>query len=72
MKNLPYANSEGTDQLAHRCSLICAFVVRYPDSIIHSLAKSKMSGVLLASLVEQACLNLTWLQTTRRTDKEGV
>ena len=32
---MPYANNKGADQPAHPCSLICAFVVRCLDSIIH-------------------------------------
>ena len=54
---MPYANNKGTDQPAHPCSLISAFVVRCLDSVIHTLLKSK-----LASVTEQAGLSLTWSQ----------
>ena len=40
---LQYAYNRGADQLAHPCSLISTFVVRYLDSIICILAKSKIS-----------------------------
>ena len=36
-----YANNKGADQPAHPRSLISVFIVRYLDSIIHILAKSK-------------------------------
>ena len=44
-KNLfyPYVNNKGADQAAHPRSLISTFVVRYLDSIIPILAKSKIS-----------------------------
>ena len=38
-----YANNKGTDQPAHSCSLISAFVVRCLDSIIPALAKAELS-----------------------------
>ena len=38
-----YANNKGADQPAHPHSLISTFVVRYLDSIIPTLAKSKLS-----------------------------
>ena len=38
-----YANNKGTDQPAHLRSLISTFVIRCLDSIMHTLAKSKMS-----------------------------
>ena len=38
-----YANNKGADQPAHPRSLINAFVVRCLDSMIHILAKSKIS-----------------------------
>ena len=34
---MPYANNKDTDQLAHLCSLISAFVFRWLDSIKHAL-----------------------------------
>ena len=36
-------NNKGSDQLAHPCSLSSTFVVRYLDSIIPILAKSRVS-----------------------------
>ena len=40
---MPYANNKGADQPAHPRSLICAFVVRYLDSIIPLVSISKIS-----------------------------
>ena len=40
---LPYVNNLGADQPAQPGSLISAFVVRFLDSIIPLLAKSKIS-----------------------------
>ena len=56
---MPYANNKGADQPAHLRSLISTFVVRCLDSVICILAKSKVSRFWLASVVEQAGLNLT-------------
>ena len=42
----PYANNKGADQPAHPCSLISAFVVRFLDSIIPILTKSKIAGLV--------------------------
>ena len=49
---MPYEINKGADQLAHPRSLISAIVVRYIDSIITILAKSKTSR--LASLCSRA------------------
>ena len=57
---MPYANNKGADQPAHPRSLISTFVVRCLDSIICILALSKVSRFQLASVAEQAGLNLTW------------
>ena len=38
-----YANNKGADQPAHPCSLISTFVLHCLDSIIPTLAKSKIS-----------------------------
>ena len=40
---MPYANNKGADQLAHPHSLMSTFVVHCRDSIIHIIAKSKIS-----------------------------
>ena len=60
-----YANNKGVDQPAHPRSLISTFVVRYLDSIIPILAKSKISRLWLVSVAEQAGLGLTWLETPK-------
>ena len=62
---MPYANNKGADQPAHWCSLISAFVVRFPGSIIPLLAKSKISRFQLASIAEHAGLSLPWSQTPK-------
>ena len=62
---MPYANNKGADQPAHPRSLISAFVVRCPHSIIHILDMSKISSLYLASLAAQAGLRLTWSQTPK-------
>ena len=56
---MPYANNKGTDQPAHPCSLISTFVVHCLKSVICILAISKVSRFWLASVAEQAGLNLT-------------
>ena len=60
---MSYANNTGADQSAHRHSLISTFVVRYLDSIIRLLAKSKISR--LACLCSWAGLSLTWTETPK-------
>ena len=62
---MPYANSKGTacaDQPAHPHALISYFVIRCLDSIIFILALFKISRIKLASVAEQAGLNLIWSQ----------
>ena len=49
----------------NKSSLISAFVVRYLDSIIPILAKSKISRLQLVSVAEQAGLSLTWWQSPK-------
>ena len=56
---MPYANNKGADHPAHSHSLTSNFVVRCLDSMICILAISKVSRFLLASVAEQAGLNLT-------------
>ena len=60
---MPYANNKCADQPAHPRSLISTFVVRFLDSIVHMLAKSKISRLQLVSVAEQAGLSLTWSHT---------
>ena len=59
---IQYANNKGADQPAHPCSLISAFVFRCLDSIVHILAKCKISRLYLISVGEQASLSLTCSQ----------
>ena len=56
---MPYGNNKGADQLAHSRSLISTCVVRCLDSMICILAIPKVSRFWLASVAEQAGLNLT-------------
>ena len=62
---LPYATNKGADQFTHPRSLISIFDVRYLDSIIPILAKSKSLRLQLASVAEQAGLCQTWSQTPK-------
>ena len=48
---MPYANNKGADQSVHSRSLISAFVIRYLDSIIAILAKSKTTWTTSLSLL---------------------
>ena len=57
---MSYANNKVADQPAYSHSLISTFVVRCLDSTTCKLAISKDSQSLLASVAEQAGLNLTW------------
>ena len=57
---MSYANNKGADQPVNPRSLIRTFVVRYLDSMICILAQSKVSRFYLASVAEQAGLNLAW------------
>ena len=59
MRIMPDANNISTDQLAHPGSLISTFIVHCLVSITPTLAKSKISRILLASVAEQASLRLT-------------
>ena len=65
---MPYANNKGTDQR----SLISTFVVLCLDSMIYILALSKDSRFLLASVAEQAGLNLTWSKIHEDTFSQDV
>ena len=64
-KSVLYANNKGADQPAHPRRLISIFVVRYLDSIISVLAKSKFSRLQLISEGEQVDLSLAWLETPK-------
>ena len=48
-----FANNEGADQPAHPRRLISAFVIRFLESNISILAKSKMSTFLLVLVGEE-------------------
>ena len=61
---LCHANNKDADQSAHPRSLISAFVVRCLDSV---MAQTKISSLILASVVEQASLSLTWSETPEDT-----
>ena len=56
---MSYANNKGAVQPAHPCSLISTFVIHCLDSMICMLALLKVSRFYLASVAEQAGLNLT-------------
>ena len=68
-KNFDYVRKSclflNTYNMSRPRSLISTFVVRYLDSIIHILAKSKISRPQLVSLAEQAGLSLTWSKTPK-------
>ena len=69
---MPYTNNKGTDQPAHLRSLISAFVVRCPDSIITILVKSKISRLELVTGAEQAGFSLTRSQIPDDRFSHGV
>ena len=69
---MSYANNKGAGQAAHPRSLISTFVVRCLDSMICILAISKVSRFKLASVAEQACLNLTWSKIPEDTFSRDV
>ena len=56
-------DNKGVDQPAHPRSLISAFVVRCLDSVMSLVSVTKISRLMLASVAEQASLNLTWSET---------
>ena len=57
------ANNKGTDQPAHTCSLIRAFVIPSFESIISKLTTSEFSFFKLVSVVEGTGLSLTLQET---------
>ena len=69
---IPYANNKGADQAAHPRSLISTFVVRCLDRVICILAISKVSRFWLASVAEQAGLNVTWSKIPEDTFSNDV
>ena len=66
-KNLSEGNNKGADQPAHPRSLISTIVVCCLDSMICILAISKVSRLQIASVAEQAGLNVTWLKIPKDT-----
>ena len=62
---MPYANNKGTDQPGHPRSLISTFVVCCLDRIIAMVSKSKVWGLKLVSVAEEAGLSYTWSQTLK-------
>ena len=55
---LGVANNKSTDQSAHPCRLISAFVIRILERIISNLATGEISSYLLVSVAEQTGLSL--------------
>ena len=47
-----HANNIGTDQTAHLCSLVSAFVVSFLDRIMARLAANKLSILQLGSVAD--------------------
>ena len=64
---MSYVNNKGADQPAHPRSLVSAFFVRCLDSIISLDSTIEISSLMLASVVEQASLSLTWSETPEDT-----
>ena len=64
---MSYANNKGADQPAHPRSLISAFVVRCLDSVISLVSLTKISSFMLASVLEQTSLSLTWSEAPEDT-----
>ena len=60
MKNVSYV-------VSHPRSLISAFIVRCPDSVMSLVSVAKSSSLMLVSVAEQAGLSLTWSETPEDT-----
>ena len=69
---MAYANIKGADQPAHPRSLISTFVVCCLDSMIYILAIYPKFEDSVASVAEQAGLNLTWLKISEDTFSRDV
>ena len=69
---MAYANNRGADQPVHPRSLISTFVVPCLDSMTCILAPSKLTRFKLASVAEQAGLNLTWSKMSEDTLSRDV
>ena len=68
---MSYANNKGADQPAHLHILISAFVVRCLDSVMSLVSVTKISSLMLASIAEQANLNLTSSEPPEDTFSHG-
>ena len=64
---MSYVNNKDADQPAHPRSLISAFVVRCPDSVMSLISVTNISNLMLASVAEQASLSQTWSETPEDT-----
>ena len=62
---MPYVNNKSTDQPAHPCPLINAFVIRCLDSITPLVSIAEISSLYLTSVAVKAGLSLTWSQTLK-------
>ena len=60
---MSYVKNKGAEQPAHPRSLISTFVVHCLDSLMSLVSVTKISSLVLASVTEQASLNLTWSET---------
>ena len=69
---MPYANNKGADQPAHPRSLISTFIVRCLDSTTPLVVIFEISRLQLASVAEQASLNLTWSKIPEDTFSRDV
>ena len=58
-----FANNTGTDQPAHLCSLISAFVIRFLESTICKLATGEISIFYIVSVAEETVLKLALSET---------
>ena len=69
---MPNANNKCANQPAYPRSLITTFLVLCLDNMIYILAISKVSRFQLASVAEQAGLNLTWTKIPEDTFSRDV
>ena len=63
--SLVHANNKGPDQPAHLRSLISAYVIRFPPSMISILTSYIVSSFYLVSVSEQAGLGMTWSESLK-------
>ena len=60
-----HADSKGTDQPVHQCSLIGAFIFHFLQSMVSKLASYIGSAFQLVSITEQLGLSMTWSETLK-------